>query len=129
MVNPRSNLAKTLVSLVLLVYCTGLSSIILPLIEYSIDYHRIASEECENIALPELECHGKCYLTEQITKQTVPESSTTREDIVVQKTGVDPHYSDLNNFAPELPISSFYQNGAPSYESIILAKIDPPPQS
>ncbi len=36
-------------ALVALSYFAGLSPVLLPIIEYGIDFHRIATEECENI--------------------------------------------------------------------------------
>lgn len=123
-----SHAKKILISMVLFVYCSGLSSVILPLVEYAADYQRIIAEECENIEVPELECNGKCYLATQITKQTAPESKETNNTLVVQKSGVDPHYTPGNTFGIIVSMNAIPLNVEMTLKDVILSKIDPPPQ-
>ncbi|MCF6237297.1 MAG: hypothetical protein L3J79_00525 [Candidatus Marinimicrobia bacterium] len=123
------NPQKLLVSLVLVTYFIGLSSVILPLIEYAADYQRIIQEECENIAKPELQCNGKCYLTEQITKQAVPEAQSSGTKVITQKSGVDPHYSQLAAFKVDVSLNTMVSVFAVPFDDIILSRIDHPPQS
>lgn len=44
-----------------------------PLAEYTVNYDYIVTELCENKDEPELQCNGKCYLTEQLAKEAAGE--------------------------------------------------------
>jgi hypothetical protein len=129
MLNRNSFLSKTLVTLVVVIYCTGLSSVILPLLEYAVDYERIIAEECENTAQPELGCDGKCYLSKQITKQTQPDTSTTDSKPIVLKAGIDPHSTHSISSRQIATISQLFASLEVFYDNIIPSRIDPPPQS
>lgn len=41
---------------------------ILPVVEYVVFYEHIKNELCENKALPELQCNGKCHLGKELAK-------------------------------------------------------------
>lgn len=45
----------------------------LPLVDYFINYGYIVAELCVNRDKPELECNGKCYLTEQLAEASEEE--------------------------------------------------------
>lgn len=40
-----------------------------PVADYIANYEYIVNVLCENKDKPELECHGKCYLTKQLAKE------------------------------------------------------------
>ena len=48
---------------------------VFPLVDYAINYEYISKVLCENIAKPELQCNGKCYLMKELAKNTENEKS------------------------------------------------------
>ena len=62
---------------------------ILPLLEYHLNKKYIATVLCQNIDKPEILCHGKCYLNEQIKKVNTEEETSK---VVIKK------YNDTNPF-------------------------------
>lgn len=41
-----------------------------PIVDYAINYEYIVNTLCENKEQPEKQCHGTCYLSEQLAKET-----------------------------------------------------------
>ncbi|MBT3253603.1 MAG: hypothetical protein HN995_05665 [Candidatus Marinimicrobia bacterium] len=113
---------------VLVAYCIGLSSVFLPLIEYAIDYKRIVAEKCENVAVVELECNGKCYLAKQVTKQAAPETTQAGSNIVVVNLGIDPHFSIEASTPLSFKYSELFLTKNIPYTNIILEKVGQPPE-
>lgn len=114
--------------MVLAGYCFGLSSVFLPLIEYALDYQRIVAEKCENLALPELECNGKCYVSKQIIKQTLPETSEAGANMVVLKLGIDPHSINSVIHPLSLTYSELFLLQDKPFTNIIMEQAGHPPQ-
>lgn len=54
--------------LIMIIFCIILLNPLLPIIDYSINYNYISNQICVNKNQPELECHGKCYLTKAFKK-------------------------------------------------------------
>jgi len=126
--NPAHFIGKGLSLIVLFSYCLGVGSVFLPLIEYALDYQRIATEECENIEVPELECNGKCYLAKQITKQTVPEAAKPGAKSFQLKLGVDPHFTASLPYPTQFCESEVFTPDLTTYQTIILERVDHPPE-
>ena len=58
----------------------------LPYIEYAINRDYIEKNLCVEKENPENSCHGKCYLNEQLNKQSeLPDTDTTNNKIVPDK--------------------------------------------
>ncbi len=89
--NRKSIILRPVTSLVLMVYLLGSNSVLIPLVEYMVDYNTIANEKCENIAVPEKGCHGKCYLKKQIGKAVDVEEPSSDNNRGQLKQTVDPH--------------------------------------
>lgn len=53
---------------ILLIFIISVRSF-LPLLDYVIHYHYIATQLCENRDKPELLCNGKCYLKKQLNTE------------------------------------------------------------
>jgi len=123
----HKTLTKYFTLFVLVGYCIGLSSVFLPLIEYAIDYRRIVAEKCENIAKPELECNGKCYLAKQI-EPTGPETPGGRANIVVLNLGIDPHFSIQTSTSLSFQYAELFLSQTHLFTSIILEKAGQPPE-
>ncbi|MBT4035117.1 MAG: hypothetical protein HOB84_09730 [Candidatus Marinimicrobia bacterium] len=121
-------LTKYFTLFVLVGYCLGLSSVFLPLIEYAVDYRRIVAEKCENVAKPELECNGKCYLSKQIVKQAVPETTEAGANIVVLNLGIDPHFSTEAKAPLNFKYSELFLTQNILFTNIILEKSGQPPE-
>ena len=119
---------KLLTVFVLFGYSIGLSSVFLPMIEYAVDYRRIVAEKCENKAKPELECNGKCYLSKQIVKQAVPETTEAGANIVVLNLGIDPHFSIEASTPLSFKYSELFLSQNNMFTSIIMEQVDPPPE-
>ncbi len=124
----NKKLRKYFTLFVLIGYCIGLGSVFLPLIEYAIDYQRIVSEKCENVAVVELECNGKCYLSKQIVKQTVPETTEAGANIVVLNLGIDPHFSIEASTPLSFNYSELFLLQTPAFTNIIIEKAGQPPE-
>ncbi len=128
MMRQNKTLRKYFTLFVLTGYCVGLSSVFLPLIEYAIDYKRIVAEKCENVALPELECNGKCYLAKQVTKQAAPETTQAGSNIVVVNLGIDPHFSIEVSIPLSFQYSELFLSQDLQFTNIILEKVGQPPE-
>ena len=124
----NKTLRKCFTLFVLAGYCIGLSSVFLPLIEYAIDYKRIVAEKCENVAVPELECNGKCYLAKQITKQAAPETTQAGSNIVVLNLGIDPHFSIDTSTLLSFKYSELFLSQNTRFTNIIIEKAGQPPE-
>ena len=74
---------------------------VLPFIEYSIDKEYIAKNICIKKNIPGNCCQGKCYLLEQIKKNSEPLNSTSENS---KKNGPD---QKVEEHLPSLGISSF----------------------
>lgn len=60
--------------LLLLTYLLNPFRIYQPYLEYQLNYEYISTVLCINKAKPELECHGKCHLQDQLKKTAEEES-------------------------------------------------------
>lgn len=79
----------------LLIYSTYVFRIIIPLIDYTINYNYIVSELCEQKDEAENTCLGKCHLTKEIKKQSdTPEGNKVLVKIDFLKI---PHTFDFNS--------------------------------
>lgn len=128
MIKLNKKLRQYLTLLVLIGYCIGVSSVFLPLIEYAIDYKRIVAEKCENIEVVELECNGKCYLSKQIVKQTVPETSEPGANIVTLNVGIDPHFSIESGIQLSFKYSELFLLHETPYSNVVIEKVGQPPE-
>jgi hypothetical protein len=63
----------------------------LPFIEYAITREHIEKEHCIQKDNPENTCHGKCYLHEQLNKQSESQDSDTKDDKTVPDNKIDDH--------------------------------------
>jgi hypothetical protein len=99
--------------LFLLLYVPVSFNFFLPVVAYSLNLQFIAEELCENKDKPELMCKGKCYLGEQMEKQTGT-SSKQHNKIILTNTHDLPHLiinndKSLNNFPRIISYSLYYQ--------------------
>lgn len=56
---------------------------LLPLVEYAVFYDYIKNELCINKEKPELNCNGKCYLMQQLSKASESENDTDKSQLIV----------------------------------------------
>jgi hypothetical protein len=61
---------KIINTVLLFTYFTYVFRVILPLVDYAVNYNFIVSELCEQKDEVENKCLGKCHLTKEISKQT-----------------------------------------------------------
>lgn len=128
MMRQNKTLRKYFTLFVLTGYCVGLSSVFLPLIEYAIDYKRIVAEKCENVAVVELECNGKCYLAKQVTKQAAPETTEAGSNNVVVNQGIDPHFSIEASTPLSFKYSELFLSQNIPFTNVIIEKAGQPPE-
>ncbi|HLW14642.1 MAG TPA: hypothetical protein VKX30_03975 [Flavobacteriaceae bacterium] len=62
---------------------------ILPVLEYGWNYEYISKVLCINTDKPELKCDGKCYLTQEIQKTFLFETTDDSSAISIIEIGVD----------------------------------------
>jgi len=67
--------------LFIILYSAALIRPVVPLLDYAMNYEYISQVLCINTDKPELECDGKCYLTQEIQKillyETTDDASIT----------------------------------------------------
>ena len=63
----------------------------MPYFEYAIAREHIEKEHCVQKDNPENTCHGKCYLHEQLNKQSESHDSDTKDDKIVPNKKIDDH--------------------------------------
>ena len=61
---------KIINTVLLFTYFTYVFRVILPLVDYAVNYNFIVTELCEEKDEVENKCLGKCHLTKEISKQT-----------------------------------------------------------
>lgn len=102
---------------------------LLPYFEYVINKEYIEKNLCVEKENPLNDCHGKCYLHEQLNKQSeAPENSTKDNDKLVPDNKMDDHLQ-VSHVLPgffeyEVNLSGFYS--VPGTVSIITAVFVPP---
>ena len=61
---------KSLGIILLAVYCFNVFRIVIPLIDYSVNFNYIVSQLCEQKDDLDNTCRGKCHLSKKLQKQT-----------------------------------------------------------
>ncbi|MFD2518295.1 hypothetical protein [Salinimicrobium flavum] len=121
-------------NVIILIALVMLSKPLWPVVEYAINYDYIVDKLCENKDKPEMQCNGKCYLTEQLAKEAAGEEQNPFRNNS-QKTEI-PQFiisEDLPDFqlACTVEFSSdrdlFFKPNL--YNSLFTSKILHPPQS
>ena len=112
-----------------MIYVVNPFKILLPYLNYQINYTYISSVLCENKNKPDTHCEGKCYLKKELKKAA--EQETTEQVVVLQAAETEEIPSQLNTpgilhisltEAEYIPLALQY------YNSSIQGIITPPPQ-
>ena len=75
--------------LFVVLYVVALIRPIVPLLDYGLNYEYIAEVLCINTDKPELECNGKCYLTQEIQKTFLHEVTDDASVVSIIEISVD----------------------------------------
>ncbi|UOX32217.1 hypothetical protein LXD69_09120 [Flavobacterium sediminilitoris] len=105
---------------------------VIPVLDYIVNYEYIATELCENVAKPELNCNGKCHLTKELAKASESEKpissdkkQTTHQEIELLFCKEIDELNVMFNFSFLDKIKqTFYQD---LYKSVALYSIFHPP--
>lgn len=105
---------------------------VIPVLDYIVNYEYIATELCENVAKPELNCNGKCHLTKELAKVSESEkpissdkNQTTHQEIELLFCKEIDELNVMFNFSFLDKIKqTFYQD---LYKSVALYSIFHPP--
>ena len=119
---------KLIGALLLFTYFTYVFRVLIPLINYSINYNYIVEELCKERELEDNTCLGKCHLANEIKKQVDPITNNTQiPQIDLLKI---PHFmnSNKNEFINDFSTISFQKNSAFLIYSVIKPIIPPPKQ-
>ncbi|NDI98392.1 hypothetical protein GWA97_04840 [Flavobacterium sp. LaA7.5] len=86
---------------------------VLPVFDYIINYEYIANELCENKAVPELHCNGKCQLMKELAKASEDEKPISEKKSLHQETEVLFYQSVFAfTFKSDAPVTHFVQSPA-----------------
>ena len=100
----------------------------LPYIEYAVNRKNIEKNLCVEKDNPDNSCHGKCYLHEQLNKQSKPPDTDTTNDKIVPDKKMDDHLQVLSGvpdmFYKDITISGYYVE--PVTDSFVLNIFVPP---
>ena len=76
------NIPKIISLFLLFVYISYVFRVVLPLIDYTVNYKYISTELCEQKDIPDNSCQGTCHLSKQIGDQINDDLSTTKIVII-----------------------------------------------
>ncbi|MBW8685449.1 hypothetical protein [Chitinophaga rhizophila] len=95
------------------------------MVKYKMDEAYIASVLCENRAMPEMHCNGKCYLKKQLKKdeQQQQNGSTGKEKYEVSYINVLQEFS-FEPVAPSISLLVHYQD--PELHTPLISIFHPP---
>jgi len=100
----------------------------LPYIEYVIRQDYIEKNLCVQKDYPENTCHGKCYLHEQLNKQSDTHDTETSDDKIIPDKKMDDHLQAFSVipeiFEKEITVSGYYV--VPGTVSFVLNIFVPP---
>lgn len=89
------DILKIISLFLLFVYISYVFRVVLPLIDYAVNYKYISAELCEQKDVPNNSCQGTCHLSKQIGNQNNADPSTTK--IVIIDFIKIPHQSVIQN--------------------------------
>ncbi len=120
-------------NVIILIALVVLSKPLWPLVEYTINYEYIVNKLCENKDKPEMQCNGKCYLTQQLAKEAAGEEKNPFGSSS-QKTKIPQYIISENlpefSFTYSLEFNSQKKSGYKTslYTTLFTTRIHHPPQ-
>ncbi|MEE9429454.1 MAG: hypothetical protein V3V16_00330 [Melioribacteraceae bacterium] len=112
----------------LILYTSFALRIVIPFIDYSINYTFITEELCEEKDNLVNECHGKCHLAKEIKKQVDPQNENGEKIVIIDFVKV-PHLisTDKNQYIKN-PIEIKFVHLSLKHLDFRYEPLTPPPK-